>query len=177
MITTWELLQRPPRRPKGRGASGSGAMKGWPDLGVFWNERVAFVELKRERGGYLSPEQKAVHQRLAAAGFPVAVCRSVPMALAAPMRAAFPGIPEGARSLAVMSPCRCTLCGSEPVFAVSPGREDELAAPASRRAAWRAGPGMVRRLPPGSRHPGCRSAWRTGVAATRRGALRLPRRG
>ena len=56
---------------------------GFPDLGVFWSGRVALLELKRSRSGVLSPAQKALHPRLDAAGFPVAVCRSVPEALEA----------------------------------------------------------------------------------------------
>jgi hypothetical protein len=58
-----------------------GAAKGWPDMGVFCNGRVVLLELKRERGGYLSPAQKQLHPRLAAAGFPVAVVRTVVEAL------------------------------------------------------------------------------------------------
>ena len=58
-----------------------GALPGWPDLGVFWRERVALIELKRERFGVLSPAQRGLHRRLADAGFRVAVCRTVVEAL------------------------------------------------------------------------------------------------
>jgi hypothetical protein len=58
-----------------------GAAKGWPDLGVFCAGRVVLLELKRERGGVLSPAQRALHPRLAGAGFPVAVVHTVVEAL------------------------------------------------------------------------------------------------
>jgi hypothetical protein len=48
------------------------------------------LELKRSRGGQLSPAQKALHPRLEAAGFPVAVVRSVDEALAAVSAAGVP---------------------------------------------------------------------------------------
>jgi hypothetical protein len=53
-----------------------GVKAGWPDLGVFWRGVMVPIELKIERGR-LRTEQKALHPRLAAAGFPVTVCRSV----------------------------------------------------------------------------------------------------
>ena len=80
VVNTWEL----------RNASGAaegarrkrlGALPGWPDLGVFWRGRLVLLELKRERGGYLSPAQRELHPRLAAAGFPVCVVHTVVEAL------------------------------------------------------------------------------------------------
>lgn len=46
---------------------------GWPDL-VLIRERVVFVELKKV-GSYLSPAQRVVHDRLAAAGAELYVWR------------------------------------------------------------------------------------------------------
>jgi hypothetical protein len=59
-------------------------------MGVFWQSRVVLLELKRSRGGQLSPAQRALHPRLEAAGFPVAVVRSVDEALAAVSAAGVP---------------------------------------------------------------------------------------
>jgi hypothetical protein len=58
-----------------------GAQRGWPDLGIFHAGRLVLLELKRERGGYLSPAQRALHLRLVNTGFPVAVCHTVVEAL------------------------------------------------------------------------------------------------
>ncbi len=63
---------------------------GFPDLGVFHAGRVVLLELKRERGWALSPAQRALHPRLAAAGFPVAVCHTVVEALDAVSAAGVP---------------------------------------------------------------------------------------
>ena len=67
-----------------------GCVAGWADCGVFWRGRLVLLELKRSRGGQLSPAQKALHPRLEAAGFPVAVVRSVDEALAAVSAAGVP---------------------------------------------------------------------------------------
>ncbi len=58
-----------------------GCLAGWPDCSVWHAGRVVLLELKRERGGVLSEAQKRLHPRLADAGFPVAVCRTVVEAL------------------------------------------------------------------------------------------------
>jgi hypothetical protein len=63
---------------------------GFPDLAVFFRGRLVLLELKRSRGGQLSPAQKALHPRLEAAGFPVQVVRSVPEALDAVAAAGVP---------------------------------------------------------------------------------------
>jgi hypothetical protein len=67
-----------------------GALPGFPDCAIFYRGRLVLIELKRERHGVLSPAQKALHPRLAAAGFPVRICNSVVQALDA-VRAA--GVP------------------------------------------------------------------------------------
>jgi hypothetical protein len=80
VLNTWEL-RNAASAAEGARRKRLGALPGWPDLGVFWSGRAVLLELKRERGGYLSPAQKALHPRLAAAGFPVAVCHTVVEAL------------------------------------------------------------------------------------------------
>jgi hypothetical protein len=67
-----------------------GALPGFPDMAIFYRSRLVLLELKRERHGALSPAQRALHPRLADAGFPVAVCRSVPEVLAAVAAAGVP---------------------------------------------------------------------------------------
>lgn len=82
VFTTWEL-RNASSAIEGARRKRLHALPGWPDIGVFHNERVALIELKRARGGQLSPAQRELHPKLAVAGFPVAVCRSVADALAA----------------------------------------------------------------------------------------------
>lgn len=96
VINTWELRNA---RDAIEGARRKrlGALAGWPDMGVFWQRRVALLELKRERGGVLSPAQKLLHPRLAANGFAVAVCHTPEEALAA---VAAVGIPVRGRIVA-----------------------------------------------------------------------------
>ncbi|KXV48735.1 hypothetical protein AD945_06180 [Gluconobacter albidus] len=53
-----------------------GCLPGWPDLGIVWNERTYYIELKAPKGR-LSPEQKVKHAELRAAGAKVGVCRSL----------------------------------------------------------------------------------------------------
>ena len=67
-----------------------GCLAGWPDCSFWWHGRVVLLELKRSRGGQLSPAQRALHPRLEAAGFPVAVVRCVPEALDAVAAAGIP---------------------------------------------------------------------------------------
>lgn len=76
VLNTWEL-RNAASAAEGARRKRLGALPGWPDLGVFWDSRLVLVELKRERGGYLSPAQQLLHPRLAAAGFPVSICRTV----------------------------------------------------------------------------------------------------
>jgi hypothetical protein len=63
----------------------AGAVKGWPDIFVAvpcidWTgvEQVEyhglFIELKRQRGGVVSQEQKAIHELLRDQGYRVEVC-------------------------------------------------------------------------------------------------------
>src|SRR3954453_6389341 len=42
-------------------------------MGVPWRSRLVLIELKRSRYGALSPRQRALHERLENAGFPVTV--------------------------------------------------------------------------------------------------------
>lgn len=64
-------------------------LAGWPDCSVWWDGRVALLELKR-RDGTLSETQRALHARLAEAGHFIPVCRSVPEALQALHEAGVP---------------------------------------------------------------------------------------
>jgi hypothetical protein len=80
VVTTWEL-RNAKDAIEGARRKRLGAQAGWPDMGVFWRGRAVLLELKRERGGYLSPAQRELHPRLAGAGFPVAVCHTVVEAL------------------------------------------------------------------------------------------------
>lgn len=55
----------------------TGTRRGVPDLSVVWRGRAIFIELKA-KGGSLSPDQKAMHQRLTLAGAVVLpIARSV----------------------------------------------------------------------------------------------------
>lgn len=54
----------------------AGLRPGMPDIVIFHNERTFFIELKTDKGR-LSPIQSECHADLWAAGFPVAVARSV----------------------------------------------------------------------------------------------------
>jgi hypothetical protein len=58
-----------------------GCVAGFPDCSVWWRGKLVLIELKRERGGVLSPKQRELHAKLEAAEFPVCVCRSVPEVL------------------------------------------------------------------------------------------------
>jgi hypothetical protein len=80
VLNTWEL-RNAASAAEGARRKRLGALPGWPDMGVFFRGRAVLLELKRQRGGYLSDAQKALHPRLAAAGFPVAVCHTVVEAL------------------------------------------------------------------------------------------------
>ncbi|MCG4273917.1 VRR-NUC domain-containing protein [Acetobacter senegalensis] len=61
---------------EGRRRKERGCLPGWPDMGIVWNSRTYYIELKTATGR-LNPAQKACHARLRAAGAPVAVCRSL----------------------------------------------------------------------------------------------------
>ena len=89
VVNTWEL-RNASSAIEGARRKRLGALPGFPDCGVFWRGRLVLLELKRSRGGQLSPAQKALHPRLEAAGFPVCVCRSVDEALAAVSAAGVP---------------------------------------------------------------------------------------
>lgn len=89
VINTWEL-RNAVSAAEGARRKRLGALAGWPDMGVFWDGRLALLELKRERGWALSPAQKALHPRLAGTGFPVAVCHTIDEALEAVSAAGMP---------------------------------------------------------------------------------------
>lgn len=80
VFTAWDLSsasRREVEQKKRRGCAPA-----WPDMGVFWRGRAVLIELKRERGrnsrgGTVSGDQEALHGRLAVAGFPVVVCRTL----------------------------------------------------------------------------------------------------
>lgn len=55
---------------------GDGMLRGFPDLIVLWDGGMKLLEVKRLKGSVISPEQKALHERLSAIGWPVAVVRS-----------------------------------------------------------------------------------------------------
>lgn len=59
-----------------------GTTPGIPDLCLIINGRLHLLELKRERGGSLSADQKVMHQRLRAAGAIVETARGLDAALA-----------------------------------------------------------------------------------------------
>jgi hypothetical protein len=62
-----------------------GAVKGFPDLflpiamathdSMMWGYHGLFVELKRRKGGTVSPEQREIHRLLREQGYRVEVCR------------------------------------------------------------------------------------------------------
>ena len=89
VVTAWDLSNAKSAIEGGR-KKRLGCLAGWPDCSIWWHGRVVLLELKRSRGGQLSPAQKALHPRLEAAGFPVAVVRSVPEALDAVAAAGVP---------------------------------------------------------------------------------------
>lgn len=62
------------RRRAGR-MKAAGTSKGFPDLLVFTGKNSYAIELKRRKGGKVTPEQREWLQVLAAHGFKVAVCR------------------------------------------------------------------------------------------------------
>ena len=56
---------------------GDGTKPGYPDLALYWNHGHALVEVKRPGcAKRVSPDQKAVHERLAELSWPVAVVTS-----------------------------------------------------------------------------------------------------
>lgn len=71
---SFENRQNGPREGARRKARG--CLPGWPDLGIVWNSRTYYIELKTPTGR-LSPAQMQRHAELRAAGAPVAVCRSL----------------------------------------------------------------------------------------------------
>jgi hypothetical protein len=56
----------------------SGYQTGWPDIEIVFRGRIFFIELKRPKGGSLSPAQRECRRRLEYCEAPVMLCRSVP---------------------------------------------------------------------------------------------------
>ena len=73
-------------------AKRAGMDSSWPDLFLavamathesgMWGFHGLFLELKRLKGGTVSPEQKAMHQALREQGYRVEVCRGADAAIA-----------------------------------------------------------------------------------------------
>jgi hypothetical protein len=55
---------------------GDGLKVGWPDLSCYWPGGHLLIEVKRPKTGRISPDQKALHERLEAIGWPVSIVRS-----------------------------------------------------------------------------------------------------
>jgi hypothetical protein len=53
----------------------AGLRAGFPDLAIIANGSFFCIEMKRTKGGTLTPEQKSWHQALNDAGVPAYVCR------------------------------------------------------------------------------------------------------
>lgn len=53
-----------------------GMKPGWPDLEIFCNGKVLFLELKSPTG-YASKTQKEIHSTIDANGFKTFVCRTI----------------------------------------------------------------------------------------------------
>lgn len=58
----------------------AGLQKGFPDLLVFWPVQAA-IELKRQKGGRVSPEQQAWLDTLQGCGWQVQVCKGADAAI------------------------------------------------------------------------------------------------
>lgn len=54
-----------------------GVLAGIPDAWIVGDRRAFTIELKREKGGRVSDDQRAVHELLRLAGIPVAVCKTL----------------------------------------------------------------------------------------------------
>ncbi len=73
------LAGSPGARFKQIGAlKGDGTVMGWPDLTCLWarGQRGCLFEIKRPKGGVVSDAQKACHERLERAGWPVTIITS-----------------------------------------------------------------------------------------------------
>jgi hypothetical protein len=76
----------------GRETRAPGYVAGTPDVLLVWQGRPVFVEMKRRRGGVLSPEQILAHQHITLAGGVVIVAygwedAAAQLRLLVPMRA------------------------------------------------------------------------------------------
>lgn len=64
-----------------RRAKQEGLATGFPDLLCIWPGGIAFLEMKRVKGGTVSANQAEWIERLQAYGFPAAVCRGADAAI------------------------------------------------------------------------------------------------
>lgn len=53
----------------------AGLRAGFPDLAIIANGTFFCIEMKRQKGGTVSPQQKEWHEALNAAGVPTYVCK------------------------------------------------------------------------------------------------------
>lgn len=61
----------------------AGFSKGWPDIvAILPNNKVIAIELKKDKGGRASPEQKKWVQALENAGVPARICHGYEAAVA-----------------------------------------------------------------------------------------------
>ena len=65
-----------------RRAKQEGLAAGFPDLMAIWPGGIAFIEMKRTKGGTVSENQREWIERLQGFGFPAAVCRGADAAIA-----------------------------------------------------------------------------------------------
>ena len=54
-----------------------GRLTGFPDLILFFNNKVLLIELKREKGGVLSTEQKELFKKFQQQQFPVHIIKTL----------------------------------------------------------------------------------------------------
>jgi hypothetical protein len=53
-----------------------GLRAGWPDIQILWRDHLYCIELKSAKGN-LSPDQRALHERIVFCGGVVVTCRSL----------------------------------------------------------------------------------------------------
>ena len=74
MVSGWDVMHVKKCPGKHFTPTSGNLNRGWPDLFLIRGDEVVFAELKAE-GKYPTPEQRAVHAKLQAAGFTVRVWR------------------------------------------------------------------------------------------------------
>lgn len=75
-VVVWSTENRFNGMMEGSRRKARGVIAGCPDLAVHWHGRVAYIELKAEKGR-LSEAQRDLHGRLRRAGIETGVCRSL----------------------------------------------------------------------------------------------------